>query len=463
MLAEASDFLQKKVGAATAQAAIVALTGRGEAPRAAAAAAAAAPGSSSGASTRRAACGPSTGTSVQRPTLLAGSLGTAIAATAATPQMMQQRNLAAAAVSRSRGATGGIRPEYSNTINIISTRNTGWQGATRMPPQKRSACTSTGGESGGSAYAANGVAEAKVGSAAGGADLFQNAKRLRSAGASPTPGKKLDMGRDDCLFDCSNGEEAHIRAHVDSMLANHEEGSPPPAPPAPSAPSASFSSVCVEEGGIQSGNRTAGAGAGARSSAECQIPTPPAAAGARSDEEVPATIDEGEEWMRLNKPPLGGWGFDGKDAIMYFDGGSRGNPGPAGAGAVLYVGGVERKDEVGYVLAPLGLATNNQSEYVGMIVGMRLAQRLGVKRLRVKGDSKLAINQVQGFWKTNMNLEIAALAKKLKAEFDHVSFTHVKRELNKRADALSNAAMDAIVTNPRQFEASVWVDELPPL
>jgi probable phosphoglycerate mutase len=78
--------------------------------------------------------------------------------------------------------------------------------------------------------------------------------------------------------------------------------------------------------------------------------------------------------------------------MQEFDGGARGNPGPAGAGAVLLhdASGAE----VGRVCTALGHATNNVAEYAGLIAGLRAALALGVERLRVLGDSKLVVMQV---------------------------------------------------------------------
>ena len=128
-------------------------------------------------------------------------------------------------------------------------------------------------------------------------------------------------------------------------------------------------------------------------------------------------------------------------AILYADGASRGNPGPAGAGAVLI-------DGTGRVIAELtkylGVATNNVAEYEGLIVGLERAQRLGVDDLEVRMDSKLVVEQMSGRWKIkHPNMKPLALkAGALYATFPKRTIAHVPRDQNEIADALSNRAID---------------------
>lgn len=123
---------------------------------------------------------------------------------------------------------------------------------------------------------------------------------------------------------------------------------------------------------------------------------------------------------------------------VFFDGASKGNPGRAGAGAVLVVGDttVERAQYVG------ARQTNNYSEYAGLLLGMRAALEAGVTDLRVYGDSLLVINQMNGVWKIKHdNLKsMHRAAKGLAAKFQSVSFAHVRREHNARADRLASRA-----------------------
>lgn len=133
--------------------------------------------------------------------------------------------------------------------------------------------------------------------------------------------------------------------------------------------------------------------------------------------------------------------------MMQFDGGSRGNPGPSGAGAVLYrLGEGGRREEVWSSSVWVGQAsTNNEAEYSGLIEGLRGAKELGIKKLSVQGDSKLVIQQMMGNYKVS-SPKMRPLYKKAKllAEyFDDLNLEHIARALNDRADTLANVAMDA--------------------
>lgn len=132
--------------------------------------------------------------------------------------------------------------------------------------------------------------------------------------------------------------------------------------------------------------------------------------------------------------------FAEKYGTIFTDGGSRGNPGPAGAGCVLYVDGVE----VAVARVWCGIQTNNFAEYTSLIRGMQLAQEHGITHLTVRMDSKLAIEQMAGRWKVK-NVNIRPLWERACAErekFVEVRFEHVRREKNQRADQLANEAMD---------------------
>ncbi|ETK32370.1 bifunctional RNase H/acid phosphatase [Microbispora sp. ATCC PTA-5024] len=129
--------------------------------------------------------------------------------------------------------------------------------------------------------------------------------------------------------------------------------------------------------------------------------------------------------------------------VVEADGGSRGNPGPAGYGAVV-------KDADGTVLAEaaesIGTATNNVAEYRGLIAGLKSLLALGGEggQVEVRMDSKLVIEQMAGRWKVKheglrpLALEAAALARRLR-----VTWTWIPRERNTHADRLANEAMDA--------------------
>lgn len=128
------------------------------------------------------------------------------------------------------------------------------------------------------------------------------------------------------------------------------------------------------------------------------------------------------------------------------DGGARGNPGPAGSGAVIWD---EHKKILGEVSEFLGHATNNVAEYTAILRGLELlAATLGpdarAAEVDVEMDSKLVIEQMNGRYKIkHPNLKPLALGvKNLVPKFKSVSFTHIPREKNKEADRLANEAMD---------------------
>jgi len=126
---------------------------------------------------------------------------------------------------------------------------------------------------------------------------------------------------------------------------------------------------------------------------------------------------------------------------LYTDGGSRGNPGPAGIGAVLS----QRKS--GYreeLAAHIGTATNNVAEYTALVEGLRLARERGARRVEHLADSELLVRQLEGRYKVK-SPELKALfeqAQSLIRVFDRFSTCHVRRELNSQADSLVNRALD---------------------
>jgi ribonuclease HI len=127
--------------------------------------------------------------------------------------------------------------------------------------------------------------------------------------------------------------------------------------------------------------------------------------------------------------------------IANIDGGSRGNPGPAGFGVC-----VARPD--GTIVAEfgdaIGVATNNVAEYRGLIAALRYAVEHGYASLTVRSDSLLLVCQMRGEYKVkNPGLKVLhADAQRLVARLGSVRFEHVRRELNERADRLANEAMD---------------------
>lgn len=132
--------------------------------------------------------------------------------------------------------------------------------------------------------------------------------------------------------------------------------------------------------------------------------------------------------------------YPSTDYVLYFDGCSKGNPGPAGIGAVIYNKGKEYWSSFKYIG---NNKTNNQAEYCALIFGLEKAITLNVKQLTVCGDSLLVINQVNKIYKvTHPNLfELYEQVKFLKTKFTYIDFNHVYRKDNKRADELSNIAL----------------------
>lgn len=127
--------------------------------------------------------------------------------------------------------------------------------------------------------------------------------------------------------------------------------------------------------------------------------------------------------------------------IIYSDGGARGNPGPAGIGAVLLN---DRREKLAEISEYLGSATNNQAEYWALIKALEKAKELGGRELEVFLDSELVVKQLKREYKVK-NKDLAPLflkAYNLSLSFSKISFTHVYREKNKEADRLVNQAID---------------------
>lgn len=131
---------------------------------------------------------------------------------------------------------------------------------------------------------------------------------------------------------------------------------------------------------------------------------------------------------------------------IHADGGSRGNPGPAGAGAMI-------RDHLGNSVASvsqyLGTRTNNYAEYEAVILAFEtlaklVGKKVGTTEVVVKMDSELVVKQMKGLYKVKhpgLKEQYARLIHSIGA-FGKVTFTHVYREENSDADALANEAMD---------------------
>lgn len=127
--------------------------------------------------------------------------------------------------------------------------------------------------------------------------------------------------------------------------------------------------------------------------------------------------------------------------IVACDGASRGNPGPAGAGAQL-------TDEDGRVLAEvaegLGETTNNVAEYTAVIRGLERAGELGASEVEVRSDSQLLVNQLTGRYRVKSPhlVPLHRRVRELASGFDAAGFVHVRREFNTEADRLANQGVD---------------------
>jgi len=133
-----------------------------------------------------------------------------------------------------------------------------------------------------------------------------------------------------------------------------------------------------------------------------------------------------------------------KKAIIWVDGASRGNPGPAAIGAVI-------KDEQGRLYARIsrriGVATNNHAEYKALIAALEKAIKLGATHVEVNSDSELVVRQINGRYRVKK----AALkplyqqVKQLQSSLAGFTITHIPREQNSEADSLANRALDSAV------------------
>jgi ribonuclease HI len=121
------------------------------------------------------------------------------------------------------------------------------------------------------------------------------------------------------------------------------------------------------------------------------------------------------------------------------DGGARGNPGEAGCGIVLEVGG-RREEHTLY----LGITTNNVAEYAALLAALERSHALGLDELTIRSDSQLLVEQMNGGYRVKApHLKPLWLrARTLAAAFRRFSIVHVPRERNRAADALANHAID---------------------
>jgi ribonuclease HI len=130
----------------------------------------------------------------------------------------------------------------------------------------------------------------------------------------------------------------------------------------------------------------------------------------------------------------------GGSAVANIDGGSRGNPGPAGYGVRIEMEDgtiVELKES-------LAIATNNVAEYYGLLAALRWAVANAISTLHIRSDSELLVKQMKGEYRVkNPGLQpLYEQARGLVKQIGRVKFEHVRRELNREADRLANEAMD---------------------
>jgi ribonuclease HI len=129
-------------------------------------------------------------------------------------------------------------------------------------------------------------------------------------------------------------------------------------------------------------------------------------------------------------------------AIIYSDGGSRGNPGPSAAGFIIM-------DQYDHLLQEggvyLGITTNNQAEYHGVRLGLEKALEMGMRTVDFRLDSLLVVNQMNNIYKIK-NRELWPIHERIRelvVQFDRVTFSHVRREFNQLADGMVNKILNA--------------------
>jgi probable phosphoglycerate mutase len=147
--------------------------------------------------------------------------------------------------------------------------------------------------------------------------------------------------------------------------------------------------------------------------------------------------------------------------VVEADGGSRGNPGPAGYGSVVWT--ADRSTVLAESKQAIGWATNNVAEYRGLIAGLEEAADLRATEVAVSMDSKLVVEQMSGRWKVKHAdlAKLNATARALAAQFERVSYQWIPRAENSHADRLANEAMDAAAEQAAQTDkpAAVVVTE----
>jgi ribonuclease HI len=136
-----------------------------------------------------------------------------------------------------------------------------------------------------------------------------------------------------------------------------------------------------------------------------------------------------------------------REAIIYSDGASSGNPGPSGIGAVIILG--RRKFTIS---EPIGISTNNVAEYTALFRALQVARENHAEAVKVFIDSELVAKQLNGYYRVK-KAQLIPLFRKvntLLAQFRSYSITHIRREINREADSLAKGAVKAAKTHPDQ-------------
>ncbi len=128
------------------------------------------------------------------------------------------------------------------------------------------------------------------------------------------------------------------------------------------------------------------------------------------------------------------------------DGGARGNPGPAGWGAIIHTSDGALAAEL---RGGIPHATNNVAEYHGLLAALRWCAEQGAQTVHIKSDSLLLVQQMRGIYKVKHDglKPLYGEARLLAFKIGRVTFEHVRRELNKEADRLANEAMDEVMAD----------------
>jgi ribonuclease HI len=134
------------------------------------------------------------------------------------------------------------------------------------------------------------------------------------------------------------------------------------------------------------------------------------------------------------------------ELLIYCDGGARGNPGPAAIGAVVLDPSTDPPARLATVSESIGVATNNVAEYRALISALEAAREFPARRVRIRADSQLIVRQLEGRYRVKQPhlRPYFERARELLSEYEDVELAHVRREDNTEADALVNAALDAV-------------------